>query len=421
MSETPRNPPGVVGTAWRVATKELVASCRDRQTLIYTLVLPLCLYPALFWVWIQGMVLVRGRAEATQVEVAVVAVDAVGPDRWWEVVESDDVVVQTTDADPRTLVRSGTHRPPFDAALAFGDSAEGARRTELYYDSTRARSEIARQRVGAAATEYARAHRRERSGGAGLTPTDLEPFQVEEHNLASRRDMGGFLLSFLLPLTFVLMATMGAFLPAVDLTAGERERRTLETTLALPVSRLGIQMGKIGAVALLALIAAALNLVGMALAARGLLAALPDGRALDIEIPASALLAIAPFAVLFAIFVSAVLLAVAATADTFRQGQSLMGTLQLAFVLPAMVTVLPGVELTSALALVPVVNVVLAFKALLQPGADTGVVPLLLVALSLATYAAVAAALASRWMASERVQLGLTSGFGLLRKKRGHA
>ena len=54
-------PLGLFRAALRVARKELSEGFRDRQTLIYTFVLPVCMYPALFWIMVQGVLVVQGQ------------------------------------------------------------------------------------------------------------------------------------------------------------------------------------------------------------------------------------------------------------------------------------------------------------------------------------------------------------------------
>ena len=61
------------------------------------------------------------------------------------------------------------------------------------------------------------------------------------------------------------MIMLGAFHPAIDITAGERERSTLETTLSAPIERSALMAGKVLAVATLAAITGFLNLASMSL------------------------------------------------------------------------------------------------------------------------------------------------------------
>lgn len=296
-----------------VARKELVSSLRDRHTTLYAIVVPVVLYPFLFWALLQGSLVLQGAREHAPVDPASVAVrGAEAPD--------DVARARGTDAD-----RPGRER--VERRLAERAAAADDRRD----------------------------------------PAAVQPLRVEEPvDVAAHRGRGAYLLSFLLPLLFVVMTVMGAFHPAVDLTAGERERRTADTTLLLPVPRAAVHQGKILAVCAIAVTATALNLGALGLSAGHLVALARVGGELDVEIPLRAFLAMTPLALFFALFVSAVLTGIAARTRTFQEGQSLLGPVQMAFILPAMTGVIPGVELTPALACVPVVNTVFAFRALLQ-------------------------------------------------------
>jgi sodium transport system permease protein len=90
------------------------------------------------------------------------------------------------------------------------------------------------------------------------------------------------------------------------------------------------------------------------------------GAAVRVDLPVRAFFQAAPLLLLFAFFVSSILTGVASLARTFKEGQALLGPVQILFVVPAMAGTLPGVELTPALAGIPVVNVVLCFKSLLR-------------------------------------------------------
>jgi ABC-type Na+ efflux pump permease subunit len=219
--------------------------------------------------------------------------------------------------------------------------------------------------------------------------------------------MGAYVLSMLLPLLLVVMTSMGAFYPAVDLTAGERERGTSETTMILPVPRLAVHQGKILAVCCTALLATALNLVALGLSAGHLLKMIAVGAAVEIELPLTAFVAVTPLAMLFAFSVSALLTGVAALAKSFKEGQALLGPVQMIFILPAMAGVIPGLELTTKTALIPVVNVVLAFRSMLRGEALPQ--EYTVTALSLALYAILAIYFAVRVLSRESLQISSES------------
>jgi sodium transport system permease protein len=448
---THRRPDAVHVPTWKaslwVARKELVTSFRDRQTVLYAVVLPLCMYPVLFWIMVQGALFVQGKREHTEVTVGLALAEAgrdlaaleqalarapaaPGSGEWTALEEdADDSVAiapialrraaQALDAEgARTWFEESRDDQELDAVLWVGSGGDALGR--LYFDSTRSRSRLARQRVHERLAPYLEQARVEAARERGVAADELASFDVQRANVAPQRDMFAYVLSFLLPMLLVVMCVMGAFFPAVDLTAGEKERSTVETTLVLPVRRLAVQQGKILAVCASSVLATALNLLALGLSA-GHLLSMVSGR-FDVgvtELPVLALVAILPLALLFAFFVSAVLVAVASLAASFKEGQALLGPVQMLFILPAMAGVLPGLELDLRTACLPVVNVVLAFRAMLQNRA----LPLeyTVTAATLLVYALIAIRLAVRVLGRESVALAgetvpLRRLFALLRK-----
>ena len=394
----PRSTATHFGAIMGVARKELTSSLRDKQTAIYTLVLPICLYPVLFWMMLQGYLLMQGQRERTETDVglAVARPEAMpdgvrqaltrgdeerppGAPRYHGV--SLDVLDGPMDVDGARAWLAGGDRDPRaeaseaerpDAVLHLPTPAPDAEFTAtheplatLFSDSTESRSQLARERLARRLPVFADQRRNEAARAVGVDPRELDPIERRSHNIAPRRDTGALVLSMILPLLLVVMAVMGAFFPAVDLTAGEKERGTTETTLLLPVPRGAVHQGKILAVCATAVVATFLNLFAIGLSAEHLMGMLSETAEMPIEMPVLALFGIAPLAVLFAFFVSATLAGIAGLARSFKEGQALLGPVQMVFILPAMVGMIPGVELTPGWALVPVVNVVLAFRAML--------------------------------------------------------
>lgn len=420
---TTNGTPKVWQATWLVARKELVTSFRDKQMAIYAVVLPICMYPILFWLMIQAAMLVQGRREHTGVHVGVAHAPAVvvPPDLYealsyapgaseveeglqpLEFLEPHTLGMRHSPEDAWAELRAAEAEYPTDAILYLGEDGDAP--AVLAHDSTDSRSELAKRRLTRRLERYSEERREAAATSAGVDVRALRPVVTEERNLAPDEEMGAFLLSIILPLLLVVMAVMGAFYPAVDLTAGERERGTAETTTILPIPRLAVHQGKILAVCASALLATSLNLVALALSATHLLKMLGDGVEVKIELPIAAFFQVAPLALLFTFTVSAVLTGFAALARSFKEGQALLGPVQMIFILPSMAGVLPGLELTPQLALVPVVNVVLAFRGMLR--GDVQPLEYGLTAVSLLVYAVLAILFARRILSRE--SLGLSS------------
>jgi sodium transport system permease protein len=384
----------VLRTALIVARKEVREAIRDKQTLIYTLAVPLALYPVLIWLGLQVFLIVQAQDARTAVSVALVgSPQGISEARLDAAIGTEDDVLEpgldgeetartrevlverlepglTIAGLAELLIDPESGRAPEEApdAIVFFKPEGGA---EILHVSTRGDSRLAAERVEASLTLFGSNLRSEALLETGRNPNTIAPFIIETRDLSKKVDRGGMILSLVLPLMFVVMSVLGAFFPAVDLTSGEKERKTIETTLLVPVSRTGVQLGKVLAVTLAASVATSVNLVGMGLATKHLLASFGAGLP-TIEIPWFAFLRAAPLGLVFLVAISSIMVALASFADTFKQGQALLNSVMMLFILPAVFAVMPGIELTPGLALVPVVQTVLGFKAMLAPSGLSG-------------------------------------------------
>jgi sodium transport system permease protein len=196
------------------------------------------------------------------------------------------------------------------------------------------------------------------------------------------------------------MVMLGAFYPAIDITAGERERGTLETILASPVDRFHLMTGKVLAVTTLAAVTGMLNLVSISLTlVEGirLMGGLAGGMRIPWTRTLAALTMVVPSAFLFA----AVMVAVGAMARGFKEAQNLLTPIYFLCITPALVAGLGGYEMTGVALIVPVVNVTLLARAIVLGTARIG--PALAVVASTLVYGALALGLAARLYDSERL------------------
>ncbi|MGH7149492.1 MAG: ABC transporter permease, partial [Planctomycetota bacterium] len=221
-------------------------------------------------------------------------------------------------------------------------------------------------------------------------------------DLASAQETGRRILGAVLPLLLLLMSVSGAFYLAVDLTAGEKERRTAETTLLLPVPGRVVFLGKFLAVLGAGGLACALNLGSMLIASRVFL----EGTAQEefaVALPAASLALVLLVSLLFLAFAASLLLGVALLARSFREGQSYATPLFTVLVILPILASQPGTKLTAGTALVPVVNATFALREALEGSIRTG--PFLLALLALVVQGAAAFALAVRLHAEAGLHL----------------
>ena len=402
-----------LGAILTVFRKELRETLRDRRALVTMFLLPTVVMPAIIlgFGFAAGRVIGKARAEVPSVmlvgaEASPRLRDALAAERGLRLVPSAaDYLDQVADKRVRAAVRVPED---FDARLAAGTPA--AVRIFLHEGDLKS---------GFAAAELERFFRvyrddvvQGRLGERGLPPTLLRPFTVARQNVAPPAEVGGSLIGGFIPYLIILLCFTGAMYPAMDLTAGEKERGTMETLLCTPVARLDLVLGKF-------LLVLGSSLATVVLAGLSALVTLPLGRLLLVhatgDLPAAGaaaeglvvdplgllacLVLIVPVAVLFA----AVIFSLALYARSQKEAQSLISPLIVVVLLPALAGLLPGLELRPGLALVPLLNVSLACKALASGIFDWG--SLALIFLSTSAYAAAALAFAARLFGREDVVL----------------
>ena len=236
----------------------------------------------------------------------------------------------------------------------------------------------------------------------GKTENYTEPIQVRVEDAATPSEVGSTVWSRLFPFLLVIMALTGAFYPAVDLCAGEKERGTMETLLISPASRSEIVMGKFLTVMLASVLTALLNLVSMGLTGLrmasqvGALGASPSRRAAGAAaatLAAPTLQAALWMLVLLiplAAFFSAICLALAVLARSMKEGQYYMTPLYLVSMPLIFLSLAPEIELNLFYSLVPITGVALLLRALILGSYDVAFRYFLPVLLPMLVYAAVA-------------------------------
>jgi sodium transport system permease protein len=242
---------------------------------------------------------------------------------------------------------------------------------QLIYNSGKEKSGVAHVQVSHALDTWKSQIIRENLLASRVPPNVAKPFELAPHDVAEHRQHQALMWSKILPFVLFIWALTGAFYPAVDLCAGEKERGTLETLLSSPARRIEIVLGKLFTVMTFSVATATLNLVSLGFTARYIVAqlrALPTGdmaEGLDLPPLVSAmwlLMALLPMSALF----SALCLACAAFARSTKEGQYYLMPLLLVTMPLMMLPMAPGSELNLGNSLIPVTGVVLLLMALMQ-------------------------------------------------------
>jgi sodium transport system permease protein len=205
----------------------------------------------------------------------------------------------------------------------------------------------------------------------------LEPFTVEQKNVAPPEKVAGATLGGMVPYFVILLCFTGAMYPAMDLTAGEKERGTLETLLSSPVSRTDIVLGKFLTVFSASVTSALLAVASMGVSftyGQKFFNVSDSGSETDmrsaamphLQIGLHAVLAVLLMALPLSMLFSAVLLAISLFAKSYREAQTYVTPLTFLIVVPAVVSMLPGTELTARTALIPILSTSLVSKELVS-------------------------------------------------------
>ncbi|MEE2826752.1 MAG: ABC transporter permease subunit/CPBP intramembrane protease [Planctomycetota bacterium] len=256
-----------------------------------------------------------------------------------------------------------------DASGAGQANARFQDRILLFRNSASDKSNIAADRFKAALGKWQaeitgsmlRAHQ--------LDPQLLAPVSVIETDVASRKNRSAALWSKVLPLIIVVWCLTGAFYPAVDLCAGEKERGTFETLLSSPARRDEIAIGKLLTVMSFSIITSLLNLISMAFTGFLVASRLGAGMApaMGIGVPPLAcfgwlLLALLPISALF----SAVAMAAASFARSSKEGQYYLVPLMMISLPLMMLPMLPAAKLDLGTSLIPVSGLMLMLRGLIE-------------------------------------------------------
>jgi sodium transport system permease protein len=353
-----------IGIVYR---KELTEALRDHRTLISSILIPLFLFPVLTVGIGYAFVIIAEQASREPSKIMVLG-GADSPDVVQGLKQARDLRVVRSSADYVDLIsnkkiRAAVDIPPgFQASVAHGEHPD----VKIYIFSGDLKSMLSATRVEKFFIGYRDAMVKDRLAAQNLPASLMRPFGIEQQNVVSDDKVAGESYGGLITYLVILMCMTGAMYPAMDLTAGEKERGTMETILSSPIQRTHLVLGKFLVVLTASLATATLSVLSMAgsfaaLSQFGKTQSVAEGFPILTMHP-KAVLAVFVMALPVAILFSAVLMTISLFAKTFKEAQSYLTPMTFLVIIPAVAAVLPGIELTTKLALVPILNVSLLCK-----------------------------------------------------------
>ena len=326
--------------------------------------LPLLLYPLM----IVGMTLLFSAITQSQEETTYqVAFADLGQEReqtLTDLLEKDadtfsyQISVEPFDENDKTIEQA-LKDGDYDAVLSYEESQKDPYR--IYYLEAKDDSGIAATALKELLEDYNKQLQKQKVQQLGLDADEiLNPVRYEEVNYSSTEQTMGNMLGDIVPMLVIISIMMGAIYPAIDVTAGEKERGTLETLLTLPVTNFELIMSKFLAVSVIACVSAILNIVSMGAAFGFMFSYMMEGMgAVTINYATflPAILFTLLVMVFFALFVTAVSLCICIFAKSFKEANNYITPMMLVFMFGSMVTMVPNIELTEVTAAIPIVNI----------------------------------------------------------------
>jgi len=335
--------PGMIG---RVAAKEILSTLRDQRAIISNLLVPLIVLPVVM----LGLPLLLGglfqREQSTVTSVGVQGRANLPPELATLLTKQN--VTLTPVSDPESAVRDGSVpvavRVPagFAASVAAGGGAD----LTIYSKQGNMKSELNATKVQQAVQAYSQQLVAARLKAAGLDPAILRPVTVTSVDASSAAEKRSGQLSWLIPFFIAIWTLTGGQMTAIDATAGEKERGTLEALLVTPVRRTEVVIGKFLATVTFGLSAAVMAIAGYVVGGAVVRSVFQPhlggqaadivqvmGGALDISPPSVLLLLMS--ALLLAGTIAALLLGITMFARSFKEAQSYVAPLSMLLILPA--------------------------------------------------------------------------------------
>lgn len=316
---------------WR---KELTDSLRDRRALTQSLLTPLIIgvVYAIMNPLINASITARAR------EPIVIPTQGIeyATDALLETLKQFDITLEAYTGDLETVIASGQEAagliipPDFSQDIASEQPAQLRLLTNLTSGGLFG-SRFSAQRLDLAFSIFNQQLAAQRVQSRDLDPALLTPISLQTDNLASKAQLAGMFASFTLPMLIVIIVAQGGLFIAIDVTAGEKERGTLEALLVTPATDFQVLLGKLLAVFTLSSVPFVLTLLGFWVAGSLLPESVTEGATLPFNVIVVAVIVGIPLALLM----SVILMIVSVRTKTFKDAQAAAAPLTVGALIPA--------------------------------------------------------------------------------------
>lgn len=370
-------------TIWK---KELVDTIRDKRTFASTVILPLVLMPALF-IGLSKFSTWQIK-QLSDKEITIAASPTIGALGDFITAQDPKIKLQVTESSLSDEVRSKRAEAALNVPADWQERAASGQTTEvaIISNSTNQNGSAATGRLTAILAAFNQTQAAGQLTRAGLSPSVLTSLSPKMEDVATAQEQAGFGMGYILPLFIIMWAVTGGQTIAIDASAGERERKTIEALLLAPVSRFTLVAGKFLAVATCAMLSVIISIASMTWASKymgeminstastgGLNVGTSATTAItgtnfnmDFNLDASTISLLLFVSVILVALFSALNLSVSIFAKNYKEAQSYIGPMYLVVILPVvLVNTMPAAGDHLWVYAVPIVNAVVLFKEVL--------------------------------------------------------
>ncbi|MEY8001412.1 ABC transporter permease subunit [Clostridium sp. Mt-5] len=346
-----------VNNFWVILKKELTDIFRDRKTLIFTILLPIIMYPAMFKIIDLTM---KNTTDSLQKNITI-AYRGDKNSSIHKMLKNMKNITMDNSGDESEKLKKGKIALIIDVPENFDSKVAGEDKTniKIIYDKDSNKSSMASSIIKDIFNKYSASIVDGRLQAKGINSRILTPFEIKEETLSKQDDspIAAGILSVLptILIIFMISPTIGI---AADLVAGEKERGTFEPLLSTAVGRMSIFWGKLMAISSVALITLIVTLASMI---GSMLYIFSGGGEFTIPIGAFALIGIVSVFVLIAI--SSIEISISIFARSMKEANTYLG----GFLVPVMIlTYVPFMMDAKNIGFmffnIPIVNAVVVMK-----------------------------------------------------------
>lgn len=344
-----------------IVKKEFKDILRDRKTLLMTFVIPIIIMPLLFTFIFSSVGDMATPSEDNKYKIVLDTNDAEITTIFkeagiYELIDSEDPVNDAYDGKITAYIVAKN----INASLIQGKTPE----VDLYYDTTSQRALTAISTVQNIFNNYQNSYLASYLETNNLSSNILQPFTYNEHAKDDEVDsLSLMMLGMLIPMMIIGYSGSGIVPIATDLGAGEKERGTLEPLLSTSISRSSILIGKLIVTATFGTITSILSAVGLLLALKF---GMSDTMAITIDLSIQSMLLIILLAVLYVVFISAIMLLVSTYARSLKEANTYLTPVTLIPVLLSVITMyMEPSSVSTAMMNIPILNVVIVIKEII--------------------------------------------------------